>query len=205
MMVRNSFLILKITALLCGSALFLYSCNTKKRSKEKEEDPILPTLISDSLTITSYNSGRTEYQFWTPKLIRYENSDTSYMVFEKGIRVKTFRDSTLEPYTWLTAKWALYRDMEGLWEVRDSVVAHDREGKTLYTDLLYWNEKEERIYSPIKTRVVSGTESTIGENGFESDQEMTNVVFRNATGTFAIDTMTTPPADTTAAGSVPAV
>ena len=204
-MARNPFFMLKFMALLCGSALFLYGCSPQKKSKAKDEDPILPTLISDSLTITSYNSGKTEYRFWTPKLIRYENSDTSYMLFEKGIRVKTFRDSTLEPYTWLTAKWALYKDMEGLWEVRDSVVAHDREGKTLYTDLLYWDEKQERIYSPIETKVVSGTESTIGKNGFESDQEMTNVVFRNASGTFAIDTMNTPPPDTTAAGASPAV
>lgn len=178
-------------ALLIGSALFVYSCGDGK--KNADSNILRPTMISHNLTISHYENGKLQYKFDTPYLVQYENKDTSYMIFDKGVHIVTYNDSTGEIKSWLKAKYAVYRKSIEQWEARDSVVAYDITGKTLYTDLLFWEQKEKRIYSTIETKVISGDESVVGLNGFESDDDMSNIQFFKSKGRILVDTTTNEP------------
>lgn len=180
-------------ALLLGSAIFIVGCKEKK-SKHATAD-VRITMTSTNLTITQYKGGKMTYRFVTPHLVRYEGkgktgNDTAYMVFDKGIDVVTFSDSTRNVESHVVAKWAVFRETENIWEARDSVVGLSADGKTLYTDLLYWDQNTKKIYSPIRTRVVNGEETVIGVNGFVSDEKMDNIEFNKSQGRFLVDTLT---------------
>ncbi|MBE9487871.1 MAG: LPS export ABC transporter periplasmic protein LptC [Bacteroidetes bacterium] len=183
-----------ILALLFGSALFVVGC---KETKVKAEKPLIRrTMESDNLTITQYSDGTMDYKFITPHVTRYEgkgsqSQDTSFMIFDKGVNVVTFEDSTTNEESRIIAKYAVYQESEQLWEARDSVVGLSKDGKEIYTDLLYWNQKTKKIYSPIYTKVVSGNEIIIGVNGFESDDKMENIKFTKSQGRFLVDTLST--------------
>lgn len=177
-----------IIALLCWSAIFVYGC--KSSSKEIDVSEVKPVMKSDNLEITHYSDGKMSYRFITPVLVQYESPDTSYMIFEKGIHITTY-DSIGGIKTWLTSKYAIYREKIDEWETRDSVVACDINGKTLYTDLLFWRQKEKRIFSNIKTVVVDGEEMVTGLDGFESDDGLENVEFFNSRGRILVDTVAT--------------
>lgn len=182
-----------IVALLFGSAIFIVGCKEKKTHKATSN--IRVTMTSTNLTITQYKSGKMTYRFTTPHLVRYEGkgnngNDTAYMVFDKGIDVVTFEDSTKGEASHVVSKWAVFRETENIWEARDSVVGVSADGKTLYTDLLFWDQNTKKIYSPKRTRVVSGEETVIGVNGFVSDEKMENIVFNRSQGRFLIDTLT---------------
>lgn len=181
----------KIIALLCWSALFVYGCGGGKPIVD--DNAVKPTMTSDNLTITNYENGRMIYRFETPHMVRYENKDTAYMIFDQGVYIVTFDDSTMEVKSWLKAKYAIYRETIDEWEARDSVVAQDKGGKTLYTDLLFWDHPKHRITSPIETKVVDGEESVIGLEGFESDEELNNIEFFNSKGRILVDTTTKAP------------
>lgn len=182
---------ISVTALLLWSALFVFSCGGGKNKGIDNSDR--PTMTSDNLTITNYENGRMTYRFETPHMMRYENKDSSWMIFDQGVYIVTFDDSTYEIKSWLTAKYAIYYETRDQWEARDSVVAHDRSGKILYTDLLYWDHSKKLITSPIETKVVDGEESVIGLDGFESDEDLINIEFFNSKGRILVDTTTNIP------------
>lgn len=182
---------ISVIALLLWSALFVFSCGGGKKGDVDNSDR--PTMTSDNLTITNYENGRMTYRFETPHMMRFENKDSAWMIFDQGVYIVTFDDSTNDIKSWLTAKYAIYYETRDQWEARDSVVAHDRSGKVLYTDLLYWDHSKKRITSPIETKVVDGEESVIGLDGFESDEELNNIEFFNSKGRILVDTTTNAP------------
>lgn len=184
----GNFKINSIIALLCWSALFVYSCGGAEQNLS--DNTLKPTMESDSLTITNYEDGRMMYRFEAPHMVRYESKDTAYMIFDRGVYIITFNDSTNEVNSWLKAKYAIFRESISQWEARDSVVASDEKGKILYTDLLFWDQKKRKINSNIKTRVVDGEESVIGLEGFESDEDLNNIEFYNSRGRIIVDTAT---------------
>lgn len=175
-----------ITALLCWSALFVYSCGDGKKSVD--DGAPKPTMVSDNLTITRYESGRMIYRFETPHAIRYQGVDTAYMIFDKGVYIVTYEDSTNEIKSWLKADYAIFYESIDKWEARENVVAADNENKTLYTDLLFWDKKTRMISSPKETKVIDGEESVIGLDGFESDEGLVNIEFYNSKGRILVDT-----------------
>lgn len=181
-----------ILALLLWSALFIFSC--KNDGAKSDADAIRPTLIADSLTTTRYQHGKMDYQFKTPLLTRYEGKsngkDTVYVIFDKGIYIETY-DTLGNVESWLTAKYAINYEKEERWEIRDSVVGQDKSGKTVYTDLLFWNNKTKLIHSTEKTIVIDGQESVVGLNGFESKEDLSNIEFYNSKGRILVDTMKT--------------
>lgn len=179
-----------IIALLCWSALFVYSCGDAGKKTEKDNSP-KPTMTSVNLTITNYENGEVKYRFEAPRMVRYENKDTAYMIFDQGVYIITYEDSTLEVKSWLKAKYAIYRESIGQWEARDSVVGSDKFGKRIYTDLLFWDQRTRMVNSPIHTRVVDGEESVTGKDGFKSDEDLVNIDFERSEGRILFDTTAT--------------
>ena len=86
------------------------------------------------------------------------------------------------------ADYAKYLEKEQLWEAKGNVVGEDQEGKKLLTEQLFWDEKADRIYSNVDTKVINGDEVTVG-TGFESDGQLNNITFRETKGRILIDTM----------------
>ena len=82
----------------------------------------------------------------------------------------------------MTSKYAKKLEEESLWEIRHEVVVLNAEGKKLETELLYWDMKKEIIYSDRYSRLTAGEQIIEGNNGFESDQQLNNPVFKKITG-----------------------
>ena len=59
-------------------------------------------------------------------------------------------------------------------------------GERFDTQLMYWNQKTQRVYSDRYIRIEQ-PERTITGYGFDSNQQMTEYVIRNITGIFYVD------------------
>lgn len=175
-----------IIALLLGSALFVLACKGNSESSADDEGA-KPVMVTDNHSMRVYEAGRKGYTMKADHIVRYEGKDTIYTIFDEGIYIETY-DSVGAVSTWLKAKYAINYESVNLWEARDSVVGQDKDGKTIYTDLLFWDQKAKRIYSNIKTRVVDGEESIIGFEGFESDEDLSNIEFYDTRGRILVDT-----------------
>jgi len=177
-----------VALLIVGGAIFITGCGSSKVSPDVEitDYKKVPSLVSDSLSITYYENGNMEYKFTTPRMERYEFDDEPYMLFDEGVRVETFDvDGTRKSE--LVADYARYLEKKRLWEAKGNVFGHDENGKELYTEQLFWDEMADKIYSNVDTKVIDGDEITQG-SGFESDGQLNNVRFINTKGRLFVDT-----------------
>lgn len=128
---------------------------------------------SENLAIVISENGRRFYFFETPLVEGYMLGDTPYREFRKGVKITTHKDDSLATVdAVLTADYAIYYEKRKLWEARGNVVIDRSDGRTLYTQQLFWNEQTRRVYSNVDSKIVrrGSQEVTVGE-GFDSDDE----------------------------------
>lgn len=202
MLKKNTYNI-NIALLFIWSAMFLYGCSDSvpKIVFNRENSPV---MVVDSLRLKYSEDGALSYVFETPEMKRFEKNDSVYMVFEKGVKVITYslKDSVLTIESTLTANYAFYDENFEKWEARGDVVSLTKDGKQVFTEQLFWDQRAKLIHSFVKTVVVDGSEKIIGLNGFTANESMTDIQFRNSQGRFLIDTTKTV-TDTLANENVP--
>lgn len=73
----------------------------------------------------------------------------------------------------MKADYAVNYESKQLWEAKYDVVSINRDGEQLNTELLFWDEKNEKIYSDKFSRITTKDGVFFGENGFEARQDFT--------------------------------
>lgn len=93
----------------------------------------------------------------------------------------------------LTANYAIYYEKRELWEAKGNVVVEKSDGKTLYTQQLFWNAQTDKVYSNVDSKIVqnNGRDVFIGE-GFESDASFKEWRFRRMKGRMEVEMRTRP-------------
>ncbi len=161
------------------------------------------TEYSENLSIVMSQNGRRSYHFVTPLVEGYSLAREPYREFRKGVKITTYQDDSLSTVdAVLTANYAIYYEKRDLWEARGDVVVVKSDGKTLYTQQLFWNAKTKKIYSNVDSKIVQtgGRDVFIGE-GFESDEEFKDWRFRRMKGRMEVEVTPTDQTDSTAADS----
>ena len=183
MSLRHLYRIVVVASLL-GGATLLFSCSGKKKPAEIDLEKLI-TQQSDTLTMIYTKNGKKDYRFSTPLMERYELAREPYMEFRYGINIITF-DSLGNEASDLIADYAIYYEHRELWEARGNVEGTGEDGRKLYTQQLFWDEKTDKVYSNVDCKVVDGLDVFVGE-GFESDSEFKDWVFRESEGRMWVD------------------
>ncbi len=162
-----------------GSAILLISCNDDAASSEPSADAML-SEYSENISMIRSENGRRSLIFESPLVEGYTLGSNPYREFRKGIRVTTFNDDSLSSINViLDANYAIYYEHRQLWEARGDVVVRKSDGKTLYTQQLFWNLVTKKVYSNVDSKVVEngGRDVAYGE-GFETDETFKEVHWR---------------------------
>ena len=122
------------------------------------------------------------------------------LVFPRGIYVEKF-DTLFQTEASIKADTAYYYDKKGLWELIGNVEVESLQGEHFETSQLFWDQKQEKVYSD-KFMRIEQEDKIITGIGFESNQDMTQYKIFNSQGIFPVSDA---PADTTrtAQGIVP--
>lgn len=135
------------------------------------------------------------YKIITEEWEIYDKKNPPYWAFEKGVYLEKF-DSLFHIDASIKADTAYYYEKKKLWELRSNVHIRSQRGDKFDTDLLFWDEKQERVYSDKFIRIEQEDKIITGY-GFESNQQMTEYQIYNNTGIFTVED--TAPADSTKA------
>lgn len=175
-----------IAVLVSGTALF-FSCREKIDFIDTTINEDLPTqVVEDFLTIFS-DSARLRLRMEAPIMKYYGRMEEPYSDFDRGLKVYFYDNpDSKEPSGSLISKFARYHEADKLWEVRDSVVAINEKGEILETELLYWNEEKELIYTDRFVRIIQ-TDQIIMGTGLESDIRFSRWIIKNVSGTITMD------------------
>ena len=194
---------LKVALSVAGSAILLFSCEESERGAASANNDKLMNEYSENLSIVMSQNGRRSYHFDTPLLEGYMLGPEPYREFRKGVKITTYKDDSLASVdAVLTANYAIYYDKRELWEAKGNVVVEKSDGKTLYTQQLFWNARTGKIYSNVDSKIVQsgGRDVFIGE-GFESDEEFKDWRFRRMKGQMEVDATPRQPADSAGSAS----
>lgn len=181
-----------IQLLLIAVLTAIVSCSSTpegKDTKAKEVEIIdfskMPSMVGDSIHTLVSDSGRLAYRMKAPKLAIFDKAEEPYWDFPDGIHMTTYdKEGHVEGD--ISSKIAVFDIEKELWTLSIGVEAINTDGTKLETELLYWNQKEERIYSDKLVKITEDGMITIG-HGFESDQSFQNWHMDDFTTEFVMD------------------
>lgn len=181
--IKYYFLILAV--LFTGTA-FLSSCEkTKKEVFTELQIKDMPALSARNFETMYTDSGKVTMVMRAPLIMQYTGEEDPHTEFPEGLKL-FFYDGTTVPQASLASLYARYNEKEELWELRDSVVVVSENGDILETELLYWNEPKELVWSDRFVKITGKDEIIMG-TGFESDPRLTRWKIKNVSATIYIN------------------
>lgn len=150
-------------------SVFVISCQKKIPPLPKSDLLTLPSMTDKDFQTTLYDSGRVQLKLFSPLLEQFEKAIPPMSEFKKGIKVILYNGKDTAQAT-VTSKYAKCTD-NNLWELRDSVMIINDKGEKLETELLFWNQEKDIIYTDRFVKITSVDQITQGV-GFESDSHL---------------------------------
>ena len=192
---------LNITAAFLAAVMFVLfpacSGKDKKLTEAIAENDTLPSMKSLGVTTLISDSGITRYKIVAEEWLIYDKKNPPYWAFEKGVYLEKF-DTLFRIDASIKADTAYYHEKKKLWELKGHVQILSQRGDKFQTDLLFWDEKKEKVYSD-KFIQIEQEDKVIKGYGFESNQDLTEYEIKNTTGIFTVEdtapTATTQPQD----------
>jgi len=164
------FRILSITSVFIILSWMVLSCENKLDLIPKSDLLTLPSLTVKDFETVYTDSGMLQLVLSSPLMEQYNNNVSPYSEFLSGLKVK-FYDGQKEPSASVTAKYAKYTKNDNLWELKDSVVVINEGNDKLETEVLYWDQVKNLIYSDRFVKITSEDQIVMG-TGFESDPRL---------------------------------
>ena len=166
--------------------LFMASCG--KENKEVVEVTFDPentyTLRTTDVSSLISDSGITRYRMNAKEWLVFGKAKEPYSYFPQGVCVEKF-DSLFNVEASVKADTAYYWDKKGLYKLIGHVGILSQEGKKLNTSILYFDQKEDQIYTDEYFELEEGDKIITGI-GFKSNQNMTKYKIFNSQGTFPV-------------------
>ena len=131
-----------------GQLLCLFYSQHAQEAKKNLAEAIterdsLPSMKTLGVTTLISDSGITRYKIITEEWEIYDKKNPPYWAFEKGVYLEKF-DSLFHIDASIKADTAYYYEKKKLWELRSNVHIRSQRGDKFDTDLLFWDEKQER-------------------------------------------------------------
>ena len=186
---------LSITVAVWETVMFILlpSCGKKESLADAiNENDSLPDMRTTGVTTYISDSGMIRYKVITAEWLIFSQVDSPYWAFKKGIYLEKF-DTLFRIDASIKADTAFYYEPKKLWELRGNVHIRSQRGDKFDTQIMFWDQGKEKIYSDQFIRIEQPDKVLTGY-GFESNQQMTEYQIFNNTGIFTVED--TAPADT---------
>jgi LPS export ABC transporter protein LptC len=146
------------------------SCESRNDIIPKSDLLTLPSLSVRNSESVFTDSGKVQLILSFPVMDQYDNKDLPYTEFRSGIKVDFFDKKEAHAGS-VTSKYAKYTKTNNVWELRDSVVVINDKNDKLETELLFWNQETDQIYTDRFVKITN-TDQIIQGFGFESDTHL---------------------------------
>lgn len=166
------------------AAITATSCENKLDLIPKSDLLTLPSLTVRDFKTVFTDSGKIQLILTSPLMEQYDNNELPYSEFRKGIKVN-FYEGHKEPEASVTANYARYTKSDNLWELKDSVIVINEDGDKLETEVLFWDQKKDLIYSDRFVRITNQDQIVMG-TGFESDPRLQRRRIRKVSATITL-------------------
>ncbi|MDO5607224.1 MAG: LPS export ABC transporter periplasmic protein LptC [Capnocytophaga sp.] len=177
--------ILKSIAVLCSMAM-LFSCsNDMKKVQKMNQVYKFPQGEAYNFKLVYTDSAKVVAILTSPKNDDYSNQKFPYSEFPEGVKVEFF-DAKQQKNT-VEANYGIIYTKTQLVELRDSVVLTTFDGKMLKTSQLYWDQKQDWIFTEKNFTFTDEQQGSVTHGiGMDFDKNFSTVRAHRTTGVVPI-------------------
>ena len=162
-------------------AFVVYSCKGKLAEAEAINIEETPVQIVDDMFIVQSKNGQIQLRAQAPLMEKYEKDSLSYELFPEGFFVYGYTDEGLLETEIIAdnAKHMKHENGQESWSAFGNVVVKNLiNQEVMETDTLYWDQKNEKLYTHCYVRMYS-PKGFLQGYGMESDQRARNsIIFK---------------------------
>ena len=184
---RNIHFYITTTLILVVVLFFMGACKKNEPDKIEaiKDRSAIPIIHATEITTLISDSGVTRYRISAPNWDDFDKSSQPYWEFKDGIHLEKF-NLDLKVDANIHSQYARFNKNDQLWELRGKVKATNLQGELFETEQLFWNQREERIYSDSLIKITQVSHIITGI-GFESNQSMTKYLIKKPQGIFPVN------------------
>lgn len=165
--------------------IFVTSCNSvQEESVIIENRDSMAVMSTYGVSTIISDSGRISYRIDAEEWLIFDRRQPPYWAFEKGVYLEKY-DYGMNVEATIKCDTAYYYSEQKLWKLIGNVDIRNPKNERFYTDLMYWNQEEEKIYSDAYIKIEQEEQTTEGI-GFSSNQNMTQWEIKNTKGIYTI-------------------
>ena len=169
-------------------AFVVYSC----KGKLAEADSLIleetPVQVVDNMFIVHSENGKIQLRMEADLMERYDKDTVSYELFPEGFAVYGYTNDELLETEIVSdnARHLKYKDGREKWEAFGNVVVRNLiKQEVVETDTLYWDQKNEKIFTDCYVRMYS-PDGFMQGYGMESDQRARNSIILKPFNSYGI-------------------
>lgn len=170
-----------VTVFLSVMAFFFISCKEEVKSTvdlHYDADKV-PSLNTDSVTMLISDSGLIRYKVIAKTWEIFDRAKDPHWFFPDGLYVEQF-DTIFSIVATVKADTAWNFTSKKLWQLKGHVVIRNKLGETFKSEELFWDQRQQKVYSKKYVEVFRPDKMTLhGMGGFEANQQMTEYRFWN--------------------------
>ena len=165
-----------IAALLFSAAILLWGCGSDNTPLIPQIDRTeWPSVKAENIQTIVSDSGIVKFKVNAPLYEVFDKVKEPYWDFKKGLKLQRY-DAQNQVDSEIECNYARYFEETKLWQLEDKVVATNINNETFETELLFWDQKAEKLYTDKMVRITKKDEQIICY-GFESNQNFTIYTF----------------------------
>ena len=158
----------------------LLSCGERSGALKKlQQKSDGPTSEGTGIDLHYVDSGNVKAHLKTPYLKDFSNNAFAYYEFPEGIDLVFTDDDNQENF--IQSDYAIQYKKTGLVDLRENVILITKDSDTLKAQQLYWDQKNNWIFTDSPYTLISSDGSRNDGDLFDSSEDFTNFVSLNNT------------------------
>lgn len=145
----------------------------------------MPTMTTTNISTLISDSGVIQYKIVAPEWKVYDNADTPYWIFPKGLYLEKY-DPYFQVIATVAADSARYMKQQRLWRLMGNVEMTKKPKDLFQSQELFWDQRTNRIYSDSFIHIETATHVLEGM-GFVSNDKLTDYRVVRPQGIFPVN------------------
>lgn len=156
------------------------SCNQEVKNTVNfvHDNETTPTMITHNDTMLISDSGIIRYKVIAKTSEVFDKAKDPNWRYPDGLYLEQF-DSVFNIVTTIKADTVWNYTLRKLWRLKGNVFIRNKKEETFSGEELYWDSRQQKVYSNLPVVVNRPDQMTLRGTGFEANQQMTNYKFMN--------------------------
>jgi LPS export ABC transporter protein LptC len=138
----------------------------------------VPSMKTHNDTVQISDSGIIRYKVITKTWEIFDKAKDPHWRFPDGFYLEQF-DSVFDKVATVKADTVWNYTLRKVWKLKGNVFIHNRKDETITSEELYWDLRQQKVYSNKDVVVDRPGQMILRGSGFEANQQMTSYTFRD--------------------------